>query len=182
MNNIDYFAYKSPEAEIPAMGVLAAEAVRQITAYLKNDCLNVANSIRVPLAQALALPPLQTYTYMSALNQIVKRTVREDDAGDGPATPAKNGSKTKKQSTPGSATSSGTDVPTAPVPKGVPTPQGAPSDQDDLDEEEGVDHGELAADDELQALEEMQQSVAKGKRKRGNAKNAAKPKAKVAAA
>jgi hypothetical protein len=30
INNIDYFGYKSPEADLPAMGALAAEAVRQI--------------------------------------------------------------------------------------------------------------------------------------------------------
>jgi len=73
LNKVDYFNYRSPEPDIPSMGVLAAEAVRQITAYLKNEVLGVPSSIKVPLTGPLELKPLVVYTYMPVLNQIVRR-------------------------------------------------------------------------------------------------------------
>jgi hypothetical protein len=160
------------------MGVLAAEAVRQIASYLKNEATNQANTIRVPLTQPLSLPPLQTYTYMPVLNQIVKRTVQETAAedstetGDGPATPS-----AKK---PGNGKFGSVQTPLAPTPKGVPTTK-AVEDGDDGEDGEGDDDlwDDEKVEDELAALEEMQKSVGK-KRKRAVSKQTAKPKAKAA--
>ena len=171
LNNINYFEYKSPEPELPGMGVLAAEAVRQITQYLKNECTNTQGAIRVPLTQPVNIPPLQTYTYMPVLNQIVKRTIREGkdaqdekEAGDVPATA---GSKTPKKSV-----TNKTETPAPPTPKGVPTSKGASQADEDDEEEEDEEDDEEKVDNELQALEEMQQTGKK--RKKPSSKSAAK--------
>lgn len=165
LNNIDYFGYKSPVPELPTMGVLAAEAVRQITAYLKNECLGVASSIKVPLVQPLNIPPAVTYTYLPVLNQIVKRTVRDtqdtkDDepARDEPSTPA-----TSKK--PGKPKAGLTEAPVAPTPKGQATPTGPKGNEEEGDEDEEED-GEEKPDDELEALNEMEKAAGK-KRKAG---------------
>ena len=178
LNNINYFECKSPEPELPGMGVLAAEAVRQITQYLKNECTNTQGAIRVPLTQPVNIPPLQTYTYMPVLNQIVKRTVRESkdvqdekEAGDEPATPVAK--------TPVKSGANKTETPVPPTPKGAPTSKSTPKSekQADEDDEEG-DDDEEGVEGELQALEEMQQATGK-KRKKPSSKSSAKKKGKA---
>lgn len=179
LNKVDYFNYRSPEPDIPSMGVLAAEAVRQITAYLKNEVLGVPSSIKVPLTGPLELKPVVVYTYMPVLNQIVRRTVREEDGK--PA--VEDG---KKGSTQGKGSTESTDkkeAPVAPTVRGKfvttkddkqkPTKQDEEAEEEDHEQDE--DKEEPNPDADLAALAEMQRAT---KRKGGatNSNGSKKPK------
>ena len=171
----DYFNYRSPEADIPSMGVLAAEAVRHIAEYLKNEAFAAPATIKVPLTRPLDLPPVAVYTYMPVLNQIVKRTVRDD-----PATSEGKGAAEGKEVT--DAKKKETDaakkvVPDVPVVKGTAVATAAKQGPKNKAEEEESDGGgdeehpeenedeQGDVDAELQALDEMQKATGKTKRK-----------------
>jgi hypothetical protein len=164
----DYFNYRSPEADIPSMGVLAAEAVRQIVEYLKNEAFAVPATIKVPLTRPLDLPPVAVYTYMPVLNQIVKRTVRDD-----PATSEGKGAAEGKEETDAAKKV----VPDVPVVKGTAVATAAKKGYKNKAEEEESDEGgdeehpeenedeQGDVDAELQALDELQKATGKTKRK-----------------
>jgi hypothetical protein len=62
VQDIDYFKYHSPCPEVPLMGLLAAEAVRQLSEYLKNDALNVLGALRLSLPDPRHEPNNQAHT------------------------------------------------------------------------------------------------------------------------
>ena len=190
-NSIDYTGsnYVSPNPDFPDQGFLGVEAVKMLAPFVKNFVLEVPNSLMVPSPMPIAIPPLQTFTFIQVTGKVVARTVHGSTIeGEGAASGAKAPACAKAQAASsskagpvaqgGPGSSAGKKPPTTPKAKGKIEPQGEDGGDDDDDEgnegEEDDDEDD-AADDagmsnelaQLEALEGKKETPKKngGKRK-----------------
>jgi len=170
---------------MPTLGVLAAEAVRQLSQYVLNGALGTPNSIRVPPVTQLELPALRQYYYVPVTDSVLSRTVANPDA-DVVASTTASSPRTPAVKRPSGASGASSANKTSPQPiwaakaKVSPVaPDGtmeADAEVDDDANEEGVEEEkEGMLGDELQAIEEME-NASVGKANKG-AKGKAKAKA-----
>jgi hypothetical protein len=175
---------------MPTLGVLAAEAVRQLSQFVLNGALDTPDSIRVLPVTPLELPALRQYYYVPVTDSVLSRTVANPDTdaasttASSPRTPAvkrpsgaSGASSANKTSPLPMAAAKAKVSPVAPnPPKPIGTAEADPDDEGAEEEEEEEDDGKL--DDELQAIEEME-SASCGKPKKGKANGKASAKAKA---
>jgi hypothetical protein len=163
--------------DVPNLGVVAAEAVRQLSQLVLNDVLDMPDSIRVAPGMALELPLLQQYYYVSATDSVLSRTVAS--AVTNTVSPRRPAIKRDASAAGASGASGATgsldilapkakakpEVPNPPAPKGTAMilKDDDTDDDEDLDDEDDHSVIEEGADDEFQAIEEIEGAGTKRK-------------------
>ena len=205
MHKIDYNQYNSPNVDEPDEGILAAEAVRMLTPYIRNHVFDKPNVVKVAPPTEIQVPPLRTYTFIAVTGRVVARTVlpsggTQVEEVDVPSKKSKTSEKSEKsekaensekseksqksKSSGGPGSASGSASFQTPKKKGVVSADKKDGEDDDAGDDEADDDEEEEGDveeDEVAALEALEAAAggtpSDSGKKRGRPKKGAAGKA-----
>ena len=191
VQKINYTEYTSPDLEVEDQGILAAEAVKMLTPYIRNHVFETPCVPSIAPPFDIQIPPLRTYTFIAVTGRVVARTILPEQQQSEKSMQSVQSEKSE-QSKPqkrkaeegGPGSSSGKASLATPKKKGkITADDGADDVENDEEEDENSgeedDGGIDDMDDEMAQLEAMENeaSGSTSGKKRGRPKASGKGKA-----